>query len=872
MQDLIGRTLGHYRIVDKIGAGGMGEVYRAHDERLDRDVAIKVLPEAVAQDEQRLARFEREAKLLASLSHQSIATLYGLEEHDGQRYLVMELVEGETLAERIKKGQIPVDDALEYARQIAEGLEAAHEQGIIHRDLKPANVMLSPEGKVKVLDFGLAKAWHHDESDPDLTHSPTLTAQMTAAGVLLGTAAYMSPEQARGKPVDRRTDNWAFGCVLYEMLTGRRTFDGDTVSDSMAAILKENPEWEALPQDTPSGIRRLLERCLRKSPAERLQHMGDARIEIIDSAAEPHYAAQTMPSQLPRVAGVAASAILVVLAFFVGRITTPSVSDAAIELSIVLPPEVAFSTNNDLNAMALSQDGRTLVFVGESDAGSRLYRRDLETDGVTPIPNTDGATAVTFSPEGDRVAFVTVEELRTVALDGSNEALVANLGVGGTSRDDFNGFAWTGSDTLVLGSWTGGLLHVPASGGPLEVLFESDRALVYPQALSGGEVLVSVDPAISVRSTIGLYRPGSDDLQTVLENGYAGRLLPTGHLLFVRDAELYVVSMDLDRMTPNGPERRVLERAKVDLWGDPAIAFSPNGTLAHVVDRPNNRLIWVDASGRTTSILEDQRFQFPRLSPDGTRAALTIVDGPRHTAHTYDLQRRVLQPLVAGGSSDLPIWTNDERVVFNWSRDRSPWGLWWMDASGDGEPRQITQAASFHLPSDVSNEGVIAFATETFKAFFVDIDGSGEPEAVELGPGAVNEGRFSPDGRYLAYSYQERRRLEVYIKAISGNTRPQKVSSDGGHDPLWSPDGTKLFYRHGRAIMAVDFDPESGATSEPIEIFVGPNMGNVKYYRSWDIHPDGDRFIAVEQSAGFTEILILLNWFEELKQSVPGGR
>jgi serine/threonine-protein kinase len=284
---VIGKTLGHYRIVEKIGEGGMGEVYRAHDERLDRDVAVKVLPEAVSEDPQRIARFEREAKLLASLSHQNVATLHGLEEHDGQRFLVMEMAEGETLAARIEKGPIRVDDALAYARQIAEGLEAAHEQGIIHRDLKPANVMVSPDGKVKVLDFGLAKAWQPEESDADITHSPTLTGQMTAAGVLLGTASYMSPEQARGKPIDKRSDVWSFGVVLWEMLTGRVLFAGETVTDVIAAVVTLEPDLGELPDQTPRAIRQMLSRCLRKDPRARLPDIGSARLELQDSIVGP---------------------------------------------------------------------------------------------------------------------------------------------------------------------------------------------------------------------------------------------------------------------------------------------------------------------------------------------------------------------------------------------------------------------------------------------------------------------------------------------------------------------------------------------------------------------------------------------------------
>jgi len=418
---VIGETLGHYRIVEKIGEGGMGVVYRAHDERLGRDVAVKVLPEAVAGDADRLARFEREAKLLASLSHQNIATLHGLEEHDGHRFLVMELAEGETLAERIKKGPLPIDDALDYARQIAEGLEVAHEYGIIHRDLKPANLMVSAEGKVKVLDFGLAKAWYPDECDADLTHSPTLTGQMTAAGVLLGTAAYMSPEQARGKPVDRRADIWAFGCVLFEILSGARPFAGDTATDILATIIKEDPGWESLPVNTPWPVHRLLRRCLEKEPRRRLRDIGEARIALEDletatgdgrddGAGQPP-ASKRPWWAMPWVIAAATAAAAVVLGWLAFQ-SEPS--RAPIRLAVDLPPDHRL-TMTFSSSLALSPDGSHLAFVASRD-GSRpqLFLRELGRFGAVSIPGTQGADGPFFSPNGQWIAFFADNKLRKV--------------------------------------------------------------------------------------------------------------------------------------------------------------------------------------------------------------------------------------------------------------------------------------------------------------------------------------------------------------------------------------------------------------------------------------------------------------------------
>ena len=512
MNDLTGRTLGHYRIVEKIGEGGMGEVYRAHDERLDRDVAIKVLPEAVAEDPQRLARFEREAKLLASLNHPNIATLYGLEEHEGRRFLVMELAEGETLAERLKKGPIPVDDALPVALQIAEGLEAAHEHGIIHRDLKPANVMLSPEGKVKILDFGLAKAWQSEGSDADLTHSPTLTGQMTAAGVLLGTAAYMSPEQARGKPLDKRADIWAFGVLLWEMLTGRSLFAGETVTDVIAAVVTKEVDLDALPADTPPAVRRMVSRCLRKDPLTRLPDVGGARLELQDVIAGAAIEHETLAANVgeanrterrrhvrERWAWAAFALVLAGLAAFpmFQRLNKAPEARPVAHLFLDMPEDVAFGDPNYFDPPAVAPDGRSIVIAGRLPDGTvQLWARSLDEPEVRVLPGTDGAEFPFWSPDGTSIAFSAEGELKKLALASGTVQRICVL----PRRLGFGGGTWNNGGTIVFS--TGGtgsrLYSVPAAGGEAKPLTSLDMtrgktALFDPQFLPDGRHILFTD-------------------------------------------------------------------------------------------------------------------------------------------------------------------------------------------------------------------------------------------------------------------------------------------------------------------------------------------------------------------------------------------
>ena len=596
MQDLIGRTLGHYRIVEKIGEGGMGVVYRAHDERLDRDVAIKVLPEAVAEDPQRLARFEREAKLLASLSHQNVATLHGLEEMEGQRFLVMELAEGETLAEQIKKGPIPVDDALEYAHQIAEGLEAAHEYGIIHRDLKPANVMVSPQGKIKVLDFGLAKAWHDEASDADLTHSPTLTAQMTAAGVLLGTAAYMSPEQARGKPVDKRADIWAFGCVLWEMLTGRRLFTGDTVSDVLALVLREEPDWNGLPAPTPMTVQRLLRRCLQKDPGQRLHDIADARLEIEEARAgspaeflrpaHQSYRWRSVRAAMTALAGAVIGGLVIWGLLRPSPLAQPPITRFTISL-----PE-GQRLGGPFHPLAISPDGTTLAYVVESGGQRQLYVHDLSEPEARLMVGTEGASNPFFSPDGQWVGFYAENRLKKSHIAGARVSDLCEVPVWLSSTWGA-GSAW-GTDGRIIFAWgnpvpDGGIKWIPDAGGTAEPLVRSggDQFFIWPHLLPNHRDLVFTISTEGVSELAVLSLESSErrallrDVRGPLQASY----LSTGHLVYSEADRVFAAPFDLTRYEVGTP-KPVLESIHTEwltgIGSTAAFALSASGTIAYM--------------------------------------------------------------------------------------------------------------------------------------------------------------------------------------------------------------------------------------------------------------------------------------------------
>jgi len=892
MSDLIGRTLGHYRIVEKIGEGGMGEVYRAHDERLDRAVAIKVIHEAVAQDADRLARFEREAKLLASLSHQNIATLFGLEEHEGQRFLIMELVEGETLAERIKKGPIPIDDALDYARQIAEGLEAAHEQGIIHRDLKPANVMLSPEGRVKVLDFGLAKAWQPEEGDADLTHSPTLTAQMTVAGVLLGTAAYMSPEQARGKPVDKRTDVWSFGCVIFEMLTGATCYQGETVSDTLAGILTRAPDWEFLPTGTPPRVHRLLRRCLEKDPQQRLRDIGEARIafEDLETGAlnDGRYdgAGQLPISKrswraLPWVVAAAMAAAAVAVGWMAFR---PEPPRAPVRLAIDLPSDLRLTITLS-TCLAVSPDGSRLAFVASRDgARPRLYLRELSRFGASLIPGTEGADGPFFSPDGQWIAFFADKKLRKVSVLGGAPLDVCDV-------PQLNpGATWGADGTIVFSSDRFGLMRVPGSGGTAEQLTApklaaGEIAHAWPGFLPDGEhLLFTVWNSRGRR--IALLSLGTGEWREVVAGGGAARYLPTGHILYPRAGGLTAVGFDLDRLEMVGQPFPILE----DVYAGPGVkgfglstfSVSDTGVLAFVpggAAAAETRLVWVDRQGRSTPLAADPgSYEWPRLSPDGSRVAVTdrTADGAIDI-WILGLERGTRSRLTVEGGNITPTWAPDGEAVF-FGRTAGPGAvnIYRKRADGLGEAEQVMVSEHSRFPRAITADGrsllFVEWNPETARDIWTmtpEDDRRAEP--VLATPFDEYSSALSPDGSWLAYVSDESGRYEVYVRSWPEGASRVLVSAHGGKDPAWSADGTELFYRVGEAMMVVPVESGTNfSAGTPELLFEGRFKLGVHGSMSYDVSADG-RFLMIERSRVETadRLHVVLDWFEELKRLAP---
>ena len=701
---MIGKTLSHYKIIEKIGQGGMGVVYRAEDTNLSREVAIKVLPEQFTQDPQRLARFEREAKLLASLNHPNIAAIYGLEEVDGVRFLALELVEGETLAERVAKGALPVKEALEVCRQIAEGVEAAHEKGVIHRDLKPANVKVTPEGKVKILDFGLAKAFEDEMPAADISQSPTLTEEMTRAGVILGTAAYMSPEQARGKPVDKRADIFAFGAVLYELLTGKRVFEGETVTDTLAKVLEGEPNWKALPKNTPTRIRELMADCLEKGFDDRLPDIGSARIQIKKALKEPAPALPVagvsivLPPLWKRALPWSIAAVALLMAGIAFWNLRPASSPVSLtRLALTLPPSERLSTLGH-TVVALSPDGTHLVYV----ANNQLYLRAMDQLESRPIPGTNRADAPFFSPDGRSVGFVSDGKLKKVLISG---------GVPVTLSDDTNlhGASWGDNGTIVFapGSGRRGLFRVSAAGGTPVALTTPDpnKGEVrhsWPQILPGSEaVLFTVwSGGDWDNAQIVVEQIKERERRVLIEGGTDARYVPTGHLAFARGGTLMVVPFDLAQLEIIGDPVPVVETVRQGVGSGVAqFAFSDLGSLVYIPgnllgrDVHEHSLVWVNRDGNETLITNETRdYRAPRISPDGKEISLSVGDpGSYNQQWIYDLEDDSLSRLTfeeeRSGSS---AWSPDSKWLIFQSGNQGEGGMVRKPADGSLPQERLT--------------------------------------------------------------------------------------------------------------------------------------------------------------------------------------
>ncbi|HTC88291.1 MAG TPA: protein kinase [Bryobacteraceae bacterium] len=871
----VGERLGPYEILAPIGAGGMGEVYRARDTKLDRDVAIKVLPAALAQDPERLARFEREAKVLASLNHPNIAQIYGIED----RALVMELVDGETL-----RGPLLLETALNYSRQIANALEAAHEKGIIHRDLKPANIMVTPAGVVKVLDFGLAAvAQSSDPSNP--ATSPTLTISPTRAGMILGTAAYMSPEQARGKPVDKRADIWAFGVVLFEMLTGTQLFHGETVSDTLAQVLTKEPDSEQV----PAKVRRLLQACLRKDPKQRLQAIGDWKLMLPeDGFANQH---ETKPSLHWILPGVAASLALIAGVALSGWLRPAAPGPRmVVRLSATLPV-----ATNIPGPIAVSRDGSRLAFV--AGPKGQIFVRMIDQLEATPIPRTEGAGFLCFSPDGTWISYIDMSvqpnKLKKIAIDGGPAQVLADaLNTIGPPTQDW------GLDDNILFSSNGVLMRIPAAGGTAETLATPDPAkkeifYLTPQLLPGGKqilfgsALASANPGRG--GMIAALNLRTGEKKVLVRNVSANpRYVPTGpgssagYIVYYtsQTGSLMAVAFDASRMEVKGSPVAVLDG--VQGYSNSPFALmgiSDSGTLAYVGGGPGaglpTPLIWVDRKGVEQPLPAPARtYSSAKLSPDGQRIALMVV-GQGLQVWVYDLARGTLHNVTAEGDGAAPIWTKDgKRLIYAPSNGTS---LVWAPADGSSAPSMLTGVEKGRMvPTSVSPDGKMVIGFYTSGELWVvplpdGSSGNAKPQSFLDSRSQKAEPAFSPDGHWVAYRSDETGNREIYVAPYPGPGGKFLISTEGGTSPHWSDDGRELFYRSSDKMMAVDVQtsPEFRAGTPKI-LFAG-TFGN-----SFDLSSDGKRFLMIKPPAitqrSADQVTVVLNWFDELRRRVPTAK
>jgi len=866
-------------------------------------VALKMLPDGFAQDPERLARFEREARVLASLSHPNIAGIHGLEEVDGKRFLVMELVEGPTLAERIQQGPMPVEEVVRIAKQIAEAVESAHDKGVVHRDLKPANVNITPDGNVKVLDFGLAKAligdpMSGDGVDPALSLSPTLTQAMTGLGVLLGTAGYMSPEQARGKPVDRRADIWSFGCIVYEMLTGQRLFTGETATDVIGAVVHKEPELDELPAKVPPQIRRLLERCLQKDVNRRLQSIGDARIAlqewIENPEAETVEVASARPGWLPWAAAAAAGlAGLALGGFFLGSgaQAPPPTQRFVVELG----EEPPFTGRGA--AVVPSPDGRYLAFTTSIDGGGALYLRPIDRLESLPVAkgqSRDWPHNAFFSPDSQWLGFFTVDELKKVPVTGGSAITLAETDVP-------RGGSWSADGRIVFSpSSNGGLAIVPAAGGdvvPLTTVpdgegFESHR---YPQWLPGDKAVLftGVD---SAGTRLEIVDVASGERTVLHEGGFYGRYVPTGHVLFAIGDAVFAMPFDVGRLERTGSPMPVLEGvASFPAGGQAQYHVSDTGLLVY---RPGSddldpfSIAWADRSGRIEPLWDNEGiYGTPRLSPDGKRLAVSVQRGADWDVWVYDIERDVATRLTFGSGYDAdPVWSPDGRfVAFTSDRDEGKIAAYRTRSDGTGEPERLIEPGKLEFPTPLSwsPDGtrllVESFGPDgSFDLFFLPADGTGEPEAYLSSPFDERHGYFSSDGKWIAYVSDETGVSEVYVRSTQGQGKWQ-ISDGGGWQPLWSGDARTLFFRNREGLNAVTI----GANGDELragrpqflfgEIFgepLGVRLPGYLFF-DYDVSADGEHFVVfprrTEQDAGSANVQVVNGWFEELRRLTAGS-
>ena len=867
----------------------MGEVFRARDGKLGRDVAIKVLPDEFARDTERLARFKREAKVLASLNHPGIAAIYGLEESEETHYLVLEFVPGETLAERIARGPIPVEEALDIAMKIAEALEEAHEQGIVHRDLKPANIKLTPDGKVKVLDFGLAKAFVEETPDADNSMSPTLTRDATRVGVILGTAAYMSPEQAKGKKVDKRTDVWAFGAVLYEMLTGKRAFIGEDVSDTLAAVLRAEPELDALPADVSAAMRTALARCLEKDLKRRVRDIGDVKLAMegaFETRALPLTEAPTKPRVgWPTVGAALLSAALAGIAVWSVR---PEAPRPLARFVVSSPAEAPINAPRDI-AVAIAADGTRIVYPTMVD-GPQFVVRALDKLETTRLGGIGRAPREPFfSPDGNWIGYFTGGILKKVSVLGGPPVTVCELPAGqGTGS---RGASWGLDDTIVFA--TGGptgLLRVRATGGEPEELtaLAPGENHLWPEILDGREAVLFTIVSGSVDSAqIAVLSLATGDVKILLPGGSNPRYMPTGHIVYGVGGTLRAVGFDIERLEVTSEPVPVLEDVLTKSTGAASFGVSQTGSLVYLAGAAGNierTLVWVDREGRETALpAEPRAYRYPRISPDGTRLALDVSD-QQQDIWTWDFAHETLTRLTFNPAFDgWPAWTPDgHRIAFGSARDGRP-ELYWKASDGTGAVERLNPTEDSHsqLPQTFSPDGAILLFRERRIAAASDLgvlSMDTETPSELLLTTEFDEGNpeFSPDGRWLAYQSDESGDYEVYVRPFPNVDDGQwQVSTGGGTAPLWARNGRELFFLSlSGQLTAVPVQTGPSLSFGNPEVVIEQTYSIDHIGRHYDISPDGKRFLMIKQSdpddeTARAQLILVQNWLEELKRLVP---
>jgi serine/threonine-protein kinase len=926
-----GAHLGPYEILAAIGAGGMGEVYRARDTKLNRDVALKVLPDAFTLDADRLARFKREAQVLASLNHPNIGAIYGFEETNpsassgqaGLQALVLELVEGPTLADRIAQGPLPLDEALPIAKQLADALEAAHEQGIIHRDLKPANIKLRADGTVKVLDFGLAKALAPDSAGAAAgshTRSPTITTPaMTLAGVILGTAAYMAPEQAKGREADKRSDIWAFGCVVYEMLTGQRAFDGEDMTDVLGGVVRLEPKWEAFPANLSPALRTLIQRCLAKDRQQRVSDISAVKFVLteLQNLVASHLPAAPVAAPRPRWRRAVPAVVIAMLAALLGGAVAwtlrPSPTPSVVaQFSVPLPDGQSFNYSGR-QIVAVSADGTRLAYI----ANFRIYIRSINEPEPHAVPRTDAesntVTLPLFAPDGQSIAFYESSALKRIPLTGGVATTIANI------SSPPCGASW-GPDGLVFANSQGGrngIWRVSPTGGVPELLveFPNDETPCSPHLLPGGRTVLFTLNKVSLGAGTEtgewdkaqvVAQSLADGTRHVLMEGSDARYLPTGHLLYSIAGTMHAVTFDADRIALTGGPVPVIQgvtRSRGEETSATQAAVSESGTLVYLpgpattAATPFSLLV---GDGRSDPVRLDVpagALEHPRVSPDGTMLAVGRNDRGRSDIWIYDLSGRTApRQLTTGGENRYPIWSSDgRRVTFQSGREGDE-AIFSQAVDGNAAVRVTTPAkGEMHVPEAWSRDGYLLYSAgkgltlrTSLQALRVD---DGTTVRFTRLPGLLIRGAaFSPDGRWVAYSSEGaiggatrsatgRDSASVFVEPFPPTGQRIPAPKDGtlrDFHPVWARDGQRLLYsRFPQRLMAVPFSTQPPAFGLPVELARTPPTGiTVRDARGYDVLPDG-RVVSISPLIGSSpamprgEIRVVLNWLEELKRLVP---